>query len=469
MSTLVMKFGGQSVGTTTALTQVLSIVLHERARWDRLLLVVSALEGVTDNLIEAAHLAQMSNRRGYRRIVATLRTRHLALADHLPIGNTERLALRADVDKLLFDVLDNCQTLANNPGENVLSDTVDSLIGAGERLAARIVAALLRHNDLRGVAIDSDGLIVTDDAFGYATPNIDLSREKIQANLLPMLERNIIPVVTGFIGTTPEGRRTTLGRGGSDYTASVVSICADAEELWVWTDVDGMMTTDPREIDEARVIPQMSYDEVAEMAFFGARVLHPRMVAPLQAASIALRVKNVFKPNGDGTLIAAKPTSKPAIKAVTAIQAVTLSAQRSGPITDISAFVDEVLQETLGSPVGAVLSGQSAAQTLLCVIIPTSAGPGAVRNAKEHLERRLLNHETLGDVWQASLATVVTVIGTSLSAQPIATVLDALGTIKPLLLSVGPATHSLSIVVAPNDAYNALAAVHECVLQLATQ
>jgi aspartate kinase len=246
MSTLVMKFGGSSVDDRRA-HQVLSIVLHEHERWERLILVASALEGVTDALIETAHLAQLNNRRGYRRIVATIRTRHMALAEYLPLGPTERSALQADIDRLLFDMLHVCQSLSDTPSDTVAPDKVDAVIGVGERLSARIIAALLRQNALRGVAIDASDLIVTDDVYGNATPEMTLTQERMSAQLLPMLDRRIIPVVTGFVGATRTGKPTTLGRGGSDYTASILAVCTDADEVWIWSSVDGMMSGDPRE------------------------------------------------------------------------------------------------------------------------------------------------------------------------------------------------------------------------------
>ncbi|MEO1442386.1 MAG: aspartate kinase, partial [Chloroflexota bacterium] len=270
MKTLVMKFGGLAVGTTTALTQVLSIILHEHERWNRLLIVVSALEGVTDALLEATRLAQVSNRRGYRRISATLRTRHMALVEHLPLGPTERQALQADMDRLLFEMLDQLQSVADAAQEDLSAEKVDAIVGTGERLAARIVAAMVRQNNIRAVAIDSQSLVITDANFGNAVPDLEASCERITENLLPMLDRKIIPVITGFIGSTLDGRITTLGRGGSDYTASVLGACSNADEVWIWTTVDGMMTTDPNEIDNARVITDMSYAEVGEMAYFGA-------------------------------------------------------------------------------------------------------------------------------------------------------------------------------------------------------
>jgi len=209
----------------------LSIVLHESGRRDHLILVVSALDGVTDMLLEAAQLANLGNRRGYRRIVATIRTRHLALVEKLPLGPVEHAALQADVDRLLFDMLDTCQTVSDNPSEILSTQIIDSIIGVGERMAVRIVGALLRQNNLRGVAIDATDLIITDDTFGNAMPDESKSCEMIARHLLPMLSRDIVPVVTGFIGRTADGKPTTLGRGGSDLTASILAVCARAGEL----------------------------------------------------------------------------------------------------------------------------------------------------------------------------------------------------------------------------------------------
>src|SRR5690606_23165732 len=172
MTTLAMKFGGASVGTTTALSQMLGIVLHEVSRWNRLVLVVSALDGVTDALIDAAHLAQFGNERGYRRIAANLRARHLALAEGLTLGKSELSALQADLDKLLFELLNTFQRITGRNRETLSQENVDAVVSTGERLAARIVAMLLRQHGLRAVAIDATDIIVTDDVFASSKPNI---------------------------------------------------------------------------------------------------------------------------------------------------------------------------------------------------------------------------------------------------------------------------------------------------------
>lgn len=469
MSTLVMKFGGSSVGNTAALTQVLSIVLHEQTRWSRLLLVVSALDGITDALIEATHLAQLSNRRGYRRIAATIRTRHLALIEKLPLGATERQALQADIDRLLFDMLNICQEISDNTTAPAAPDTIDAVIGVGERLSARIVAALLRQNNVRGVAIDTTDLIVTDEVHGAATPNMALTSMRIRDNLLPMLERSIVPVLTGFIAGTQSGKPTTLGRGGSDYTASILSVCTNAEEVWIWTDVDGIMTCDPREIPEAQVIPELSYEEMAELAYFGARVLHSRMVQPLRAKAVPLRVKNVYKPQQAGTLIhAGTKVSKP-IKAVTAIQGIGLSVNHSGPLAQILNLVDDTMFSTLGIHSDVTISAQSSARTFLCFVIPTTAGADAIHAVQTTLQARLEAQPMLTE-WIVSPVSVITAVGSELNGNPLlhGAVMQALDGVRLLAVAQSPARCSLSVVIEPKDAETTYRQLHSLTLRMLT-
>lgn len=460
-----MKFGGTSVGTTAALTQVLSIVLHETKRWNRLLLVVSALDGVTDALIEAAHLAQINNARGYRRIAATLRTRHMALVENLPLGSTERGALQADIDRLLFDMLNIYQDIASKTPDVLSAETLDQVIGTGEKLAARIIAALLRQNDLRGVALDTTDLIITDNVFGNATPNLEQTRRRVNQNLLPMLDRQIIPVLTGFIGGTEDGRPTTLGRGGSDYTASTLATTTGATEVWVWTDVDGIMTSDPREIAEARSIPELSYDEMAELAYFGAKVLHPRMVAPLREYHIPLRVKNVYKPQQTGTLVSEPEKSTRDLKAVTRIQGVMLSANVSGSVSTITALIDEVLFKTIGTHAEVMLASQSSHRSMLCFVIPTSAGIDMGRAVETAIQTEL-EDAGLGKVWTTQQVVFVTAIGAEFDGHHATTarILQALKHVRVLEIGQSPAWCSVSLVVDLRDADAVMQRIHSLII-----
>lgn len=468
MTTLVMKFGGSAIGTVSALTQVLSITLHEFKRWDRLLIVASALDGVTDMLLEAAHLAQVSNQRGYRRIAATLRTRHLALAEQLPLGIQERSALNADIDQLLFEMLDDCQTIANTPSDTLSPEISDRIIGVGEKLSSRIIAALLRNNDLLGVAIDGTDVIVTNEVHGNATPLFEPTRDRIEANLLPMIGRKIVPVVTGFIGTTIAGKPTTMGRGGSDFTASVLAACINADEVWVWSDVDGMMSTDPRELKNALVINKMSYNEVAELAYFGARILHARMVSPLQDRQIPLHIKNVYKPQKSGTIISESgSTQSDNIIAVTTIPGISLTANRNGSLTHISQLVDETLRNTTGNDADVMFTSQSATQSFMCFIVPLHAGGIEVVNT---ISRRLQSKiEASNDkaVWHINHVTVVTAIGESFGKNIglEANVLQALSGIRVIGLTQGISRCSVSVIVQPDDADLAVEKIHELIIQ----
>lgn len=460
-----MKFGGTAVGMTTGLTQVLSIVMNEQERWSQLVLVVSALEGVTDALFEAAHLAELDRGRAYRRIVATLRTRHLALIEHLPLGANERTALQADIDRLLFDMLDICQSLADQKiAEANRPEAVDAIIGVGEKLSARIVAALLRQNNLRGVALDATDLIITDSVYGNATPNMALTRDRITQVLSPMLERKIIPVVTGFIGSTVAGKPTTLGRGGSDYTASVLGACMDADEVWIWTDVDGLMTTDPREVSDARVIPTMSYREAAELAYFGARVLHSRMIGPLRDAGIPLRVRNVFKPLGAGTRIEeGSASSSPSIQAVATISGVRCVARHSGSLARLAEMVDATLYDISGSHVEVMIAAQSVSQSFVGFVIPTNAGPDAHHAVQAALAEAF--REDTNNVWVVRPLTIITVVGNQIAhMRTSAAILAALDGIAVLGLAQGPSGCHFSVAVDPHDADQALLRLHQLVI-----
>jgi aspartokinase/homoserine dehydrogenase 1 len=467
MTTLIMKFGGTAVGTVSALSQVLSITLHEVKRWDRLILVASALDGVTDMLLEAAHLAQVANQRGYRRIAANIRTRHMALADALPLGSQERAALHADIDRLLFEMLDVCQTVASTPSDVLSPEVSDQIIGVGEKLAARIIAGMLRNNNLRGVAIDGNEVIMTDAVHGNATPLMDATREKINSHLIPMLGRQIVPVVTGFIGASLDGKPTTMGRGGSDYTASILATTTNANEVWIWSGVDGMMSADPREVDDATIIEEMSYDEVAELAYFGARILHARMVRPLQERRIPLRVKNVFKPQQMGTLIRdARASHENRIIAVTSIPGIGLTANRSGSLVNVTKIVDDTLFDTTGSRADVMISSQSSSRSFMCFIVPTSAGGieavVAIRSALQS------NIATLHDsaTWTVEPVSVITAVGEGLSSNTMleAQILQKLAGIRIIGLTQGPSRCSLSVIVHPDDADMALHRIHDLTL-----
>lgn len=467
MSTLVMKFGGSSVGTAAALKQVLSTVARERRNWDRVLVVVSALDGVTDALFEAAQLARIANQRGYRRIAANLRSRHLAIVEQLPLERPDRNTLQAEIDRLLSNMLDHCRSIARNLNEELSPAYSDAVVAAGERLSARIVAALLRQHGIRCAAVDGADILVTDDVFGNAHPDLALTRQRVNESLLPMLQSDMIPVVTGFIGATPAGETTTLGRGGTDYTASVLSALLDAEELWIWTGVDGMMSADPHELPDARVITRLSYAEAADLAYFGARLLHSRMIAPLAERKLPIRIKNISLPDQTGTLVSsAQNNSAPALKAVTSIHGLSLRRPASGSLAGVTRLVGNTLFKTLGMRSEVMIASQSATSSFICLVIPTSIGIDGVDRLQRAMMAKMAEYPEKMP-WKIETVELVTAIGSDLQRAPglQARVLDCLGDIETLGLALGASNCSLTIAVPANDARSALRRIHELIVK----
>lgn len=323
MNTLIMKFGGTSVGSVKAHLQAAEIVLEQKPAWDRLVVVVSAMSGVTDLLIEGAQTASQGDGQTYQGIVEDLRSRHYSLVSGLLDAKKDQTDLQAAIDPYLDDFAVFCNSI-HVLGE-LTSRALDTISSFGERINARIMAAFLRQGGIGSEAVDSTELIITDEKYQNAVPLMDLTRKRVQSLLVPLLERDCVPVVTGFMAATEKGVTTTLGRGGSDFSASILGVCLEANEVWIWTDVDGVMTSDPKIVPEAKSLPLLSYNEVSELAYFGAKVVHPRTIQPVIEGGIPLRVKNTNNPTHPGTLIVQKPELvKNTIKAVTLIEGLSM-------------------------------------------------------------------------------------------------------------------------------------------------
>ncbi|MCD6287179.1 MAG: aspartate kinase, partial [Anaerolineae bacterium] len=260
MKTIVMKFGGTSVGTAEAIGQAANLVQQESERWGHVVVVVSAMRGVTDALIDGALTAAQGDEDTYREIVSDLRVRHTLAVAGLISNPDNRTSLLKTIDAYLDEYGAFCHSV-HVLGE-VTSRAMDTISSMGERLSARVVAARLNEQCQLAQAVDATELIVTDNCFQNAVPQMQATAEQVQRNLVPLLEEGIIPVVTGFMGATVDGITTTLGRGGSDYSASILGAALNADEVWTWTDVDGVLTADPRIVPDAHIIPELSYSEV---------------------------------------------------------------------------------------------------------------------------------------------------------------------------------------------------------------
>jgi bifunctional aspartokinase / homoserine dehydrogenase 1 len=326
---IVHKFGGTSVGDAQRFARVADILIEHHAASAETAVVVSAMSGVTNQLIAGARAAAEGRDTVYREIKAGLLSRHLDVVETLLDHSPERLELGGLIEDRLHELERLYRSIAVL-GELTVrgSDVVTSF---GEQLSVSILAAVLRERGVRAQAISATELLVTDDSFGAATPSMDLTRERLQQRVKPLVERGVIVVITGYIAATEQGVTTTLGRGGSDYAAAIIGAGLDADEVWIWSDVDGILTADPNITSQARTLTELSYSEAADLAYFGADVLHPKTVRPVTESGIPLRIVNSFNPSHPGTLIVETPSPDrerlPAIISTTGLSMIAAGSQ----------------------------------------------------------------------------------------------------------------------------------------------
>jgi aspartate kinase len=335
MKTLVMKFGGTSTGNVVALNRAADIVVVQQGQWDRLVVVVSAMEGVTDMLIECAERSLAEDKGHYQVIIDELRIKLKSVVWAVFAGDQSYEQLNVLIVKRIQELTEICQRIQLQGRSNPRD--MDEIAAMGERINVHIFSALLNQRGVHSQAIDSANLIVTDDCYQAASPIESATDALINAILSPLFAKFIIPVVTGFIGATPNGTTTTLGRGGSDYTAAILGKSLKADEVWIWTDVDGIMTADPGLTPRARLIPDISYNEVYQLAYSGAKVMHPKTILLAREGDIPLWVKNTFNSECKGTRIShCSLSDRYTISAVTGLFDINLITFRTIPGGDVN-------------------------------------------------------------------------------------------------------------------------------------
>ena len=317
---LVMKFGGTSVGSAERLKAVAELC-REQFHKRPLVVVVSAMAKVTDLLLNTLRHAAAGDRAGLEAGLRNLEERHVSTCQAL-LPRQQQSAAIEQIHALVAEfrrIANGMLMLREQPPR-----AVDAAVATGERLSVLLLSSYLQSIGLPAAAVSGEEVIVTDAVFGNASPLLELTRQKATARLLPLLEDGQLPIVTGFNGATTDGQPTTLGRGGSDYSASILAAVLDAAELWIWTDTDGILTADPRIVPDAAVLPEVTYDEAAELAYNGAKVLHPRTLAPLIERRIPVWIKNSFHPERHGTRIVGRLSIPGGPRAVTMLKNVAL-------------------------------------------------------------------------------------------------------------------------------------------------
>jgi aspartokinase/homoserine dehydrogenase 1 len=315
-----MKFGGTSMGSAERI-RVAAAISREQHDKRPVVIVVSAMAKITDLLLDSLRKAEAGDAADLDANLKTLYTRHFECCRELLPAARQDAAL-AGVHSLISEfsrIAKGCMMLGERPPRSI-----DEAVAIGEKLTALLLAEYLESEGVRAAAVSGADVIATDAVFGNATPLMEPTRERARVTIGTLLDQHILPVMTGFNGSTLDGRPTTLGRGGSDFSASIAAAALDASELWIWTDVDGIMTGDPRLVPDARVLEAVTYNEAAELAYNGAKVLHPRTLAPLVERQIPVWSKNSFAPEKPGTRIVPKIESARGPHAVTSMADVAL-------------------------------------------------------------------------------------------------------------------------------------------------
>ena len=314
-----MKFGGTSMGSAGRI-RVAADLIREQSAHRPVVAVVSAMSKVTDLLLDTMKHAEARDEAGMTGNIRALRERHLECASGLGLDSASVHAVE-ELVREFERLVKGMFMLGERPARSV-----DEAVAIGERLSALLLASFLNSDGAAAAAVNSSDVVVTDAVFGNASPLMEPTRAKARAVIGPLLAAGTIPIATGFNGATADGRPTTLGRGGSDFSASILSAALDAAELWIWTDVDGIMSADPRLVPSARVLEELSFSEAAELAYNGAKVLHPRTLAPLVEKKIPVWSKNSFAPEKPGTRIVAALSVAAGARAVTSMRDVALIA-----------------------------------------------------------------------------------------------------------------------------------------------
>jgi len=448
MTTITMKFGGTSVGNADAMAQVARIV-ETACQQHRVLIVSSAMSKVTDMLIEGARTASGGDGARYQAIANDLRSKHSAAIRSLIPSDVARIATHDEVDALI----DEFETLCY--GIYVLRDAspkaMDKVSSLGERMVVPILAAALRQRGIPSQSISASHLIITDDQFQNAGVLFDESEAAARRELIPLLDQGIVPVVTGFIGATREGVITTLGRGGSDYSAALLGAYVDSDEVWIWTDVDGVMTADPRTVPDARVIPVLSYGEVGEMAYFGAKVVHSKTVQPLIDRGIPIWVKNTFSPDFPGTLITNREQATPGtVKAVTAIRDVSLITVAGRGMVGVPGIAARTFSAVAKQNANILMIAQSSSEQSICLVVPQNTSQAVVKAILAEFEAEF-GRQDIDRAWADDDVEIVTVVGAGMLRQSgvAARVFGALSTgdVNILAIAQGASNYSVSMVV----------------------
>jgi len=466
----VMKFGGGAVADGKKIKTVANLIRRSKEGTEEketgsnglgLVVVTSAIFEITDILHEnASRVAKEGDVEKVKEFVNELKNRHETAAseaiDNKHVLNVVKKEIEERVGEMEKALVGICLL-----GE-LTARSLDYIVSFGERLAAPILAGTLQSMGMDAVHLTGgDAGIITNANYGNAQLTSD-AEEAIRGRIMPLLDDNKIPVVSGYMGETKNGITTTLGRGGSDYTATIIGAAIDADEVWLWKETEGIMSADPKIIKDARKIPYISYMEAMELSYFGASILHPRAIEPVMRKRVPIRVKNILKPEDTGTLIGEEPEkTKKAAKAITLIEntsIINIAGAGVRSISDVAARIFSVLAD---KGVDVIMISQGSSERNISIVIEGAQ----LERAIGAIQRINAEGTVVRDFTSNSDVCAMSVVGAEMAGTPgvAGEVFSALGKegISIIMISQGSSEFNISFVVKKKDAYEAAQAIHD--------
>ena len=459
---IVMKFGGVSVADGEKLRKVATIVRKFNKEGHKLIVVTSAMYNVTNSLTEIAKHASHGNKEKVREFMESIISKHKKAAG-TAIMDEHVLARTVSLLDSRSDELRNILVGIAHIGE-LTPRSRDYVLGYGEKLSAPVLEGAIEDLGMRARALTGgEAGIVTDDKFGDAVPLMNVTTLQVKQTLEPLLEQGIIPVISGFVASTQGGVQTTLGRGGSDYTASIIGAAIGADEVWVWKDVDGLMTANPKFVKSAKMIDTISFAEAMELAHFGAEVIHPRALECAAKYKLPFRVKSIKDPDAKGSFIIGEVKVKhgDVAKAITNIGDVTVITVSGASMVGTPRLAAKVLQILTDEDIDVLMISQSSSEESITLAIPKASGS----KAQNALELSLLGSKQVREVALEDGLSIVAVVGAGMKGTPgvAAKVFATMAKheINIRAIAQGSSELNISFIISKTDSKKAVESLHQ--------
>ncbi len=459
---LIMKFGGTAIDSGEKVIHVANLIkLYRHKRDDEMVGVVSAVRGITDEILSISNSVKRGDKISIMDFIKRTRITHQVIINKSISNRTLRNQAQNVITQLideLEDILEGIVLLAE-----VTPKSLDYLMSFGERLSTPIVSFALRDIGLASQYIMGKEVgILTDSNFGEARPLMDTTKLRVAHKIEPLLREGVIPIVTGFIGADQNGNITTFGRGGSDYTATIIAASINADEIWLWSDVDGLMTADPKIVSSAKVLKEVSYAEAMEMALFGAKYIHPRALEPILDTKIPIRIRNTFNVEHEGTIISHNPSiaSQKIVKSISAIRHTALIDVSGGGMVGIPGTAAKIFDTLAKNRVNIMMISQSPSESSISMVVRKSDLDKATTTFELNLLGKIIKQLNVNED-----VAIIAVVGSGMRGIKgvAAKVFGAVATrnINVMMIAQGSSELNLAFVVNDNDCEKAVRALHD--------